>query len=300
VPERGSPNLARRRRLAAELRRLRERAGLTGDEATTSLGWPSSSKLSRIELGKTGLKPADLQSLLDLYNVTSARRAELTALAEESRKSGAIPAATARIPEEQIAFLEAEAEAASIRIWEPQVVPGLFQEEGYIRALFTAWATRFALRSADVNSRVETRRLRQELLTSDSPPEVSAVIDESVLRRRFGAPSVMREQLEHLAAISDLPNVQIRILPLDGEHMITTGGFNYLSFRQIHDVPLDDMVIFDHLTGIDDVEAEGDIHQYHVVFEALTASALDPEKSRALITGVAEEVWGNVPQPGAR
>ena len=71
MPERGSPNLARRRRLAAELRRLRELAGLTGDEATDRLGWPSSSKLSRIELGKTGLKQADLQSLLSLYDVTA-------------------------------------------------------------------------------------------------------------------------------------------------------------------------------------------------------------------------------------
>jgi transcriptional regulator with XRE-family HTH domain len=292
VPERGSPNLARRRRLAAELRRLRERMGLTGDQAAASLGWPSSSKLSRIELGKTGVKPADLQTLLDLYNVTSARRAELTALAEESRRSGAIPAASARIPEEQVAFLEAEADAASIRIWEPHVVPGLFQEEGYSRALFTAWAVRFALRSADVDRRVETRRLRQERLTRDPPQEVSAVIDESVLHRRVGGPSVMRKQLEHLAAISELPNVQIRILPLAGEHVVATGGFNYLSFRQIHDVPLDDIVMFDHLTGMDDVEAEGDIYQYHVVFESLTASALNPEESRTLITAVANEVWG--------
>ena len=161
MPERGSPNLARRRRLAAELRRLRERAGLTGDEATDRLGWPSSSKLSRIELGKTGLKLADLQSLLNLYDVTSARRAELTELAEESRKSGAIQAL--RIPGEQVAFLEAEADAATIRIWEPLVVPGLFQTEDYSRVLLQAWATRFALPAAGVDRRVESRRLRQEI-----------------------------------------------------------------------------------------------------------------------------------------
>jgi transcriptional regulator with XRE-family HTH domain len=290
VPERGSPNLARRRRLAAELRRLRERAGLTGDEATVGLGWPSSSKLSRIELGKTGVKPGDLLRLLDLYQVTNARREELTALAEESRRSGAVPAVGTRLPGEQVAFLEAEADAASIWIWEPQVVPGLFQTEDYTRVLFRAWADRFALPSADVDRRVATRRLRQKILTRDSPPQVSAVIDESVLHRRVGEPSVMRHQLEHLAAISELPNVDARILPLRGEHLVATGPFNYLRFRQIHDVPLTDTVSFEHLNGMEDVADESDVHQYYVVFRSLTETALDPDESRTLITEVANLV----------
>ena len=292
MPERGSPNLARRRRLAAELRRLRERAGLTGDEATDRLGWPYSSKLSRIELGKTGLKPVDLQSLLNLYDVTSVRRAELTELAEESRRSGAIQAGL-QIPGEQVAFLEAEAEAdaATIWIWEPLVVPGLFQTEAYTRALLQPWATRFVLPSADVDRRVESRRLRQEILTRDEPSQVSAVIDESVLRRQVGTAPVMRDQLSHLAAISELPNVEVRILPLAGDHMVATGAFNYLSFRQIHDVPLNDIVAFEHLTGMEDVEADSDVHQYKVVFESLTQNALDPDRSRALMAAIADEVW---------
>jgi hypothetical protein len=293
VPERRNPNLARRRRLAAELRRLREREGITGEQATELLGWPHSSKLNRIELAKTGLKPADLLSLLDLYHVTSARRAELTALAEESRRSGAIQAPGMRIPGEQVAFLEAEADAESIGIWEPMVVPGLFQTEQYSRALLQAWVTRFALPAGEVDRRVAARRLRQEILTRDPPPQVSAVIDESVLRRRIGEPPVMREQLGHLVAISELPNIGLRILPLDGEHMVATGPFNYLRFRQLHEVPLDDIVMYENLTGMDDIEDEGDVHQYKVAFESLTSGALDPEQSRALITAVADQVWHN-------
>jgi transcriptional regulator with XRE-family HTH domain len=293
MPERRSPNLARRRRLAAELRRLREREGITGEQATELLGWPHSSKLNRIELAKTGLKPADLLSLLDLYHVTSARRAELTALAEESRRSGAIQAPGMRIPGEQVAFLEAEADAESIGIWEPMVVPGLFQTEQYSRALLQAWVTRFALPAGEVDRRVAARRLRQEILTRDPPPQVSAVIDESVLRRRIGEPPVMREQLGHLVAISELPNIGLRILPLDGEHMVATGPFNYLRFRQLHEVPLDDIVMYENLTGMDDIEDEGDVHQYKVAFESLTSGALDPEQSRALITAVADQVWHN-------
>jgi hypothetical protein len=290
VPERRNPNLARRRRLAAG---LREREGITGEQATELLGWPHSSKLNRIELAKTGLKPADLLSLLDLYHVTSARRAELTALAEESRRSGAIQAPGMRIPGEQVAFLEAEADAESIGIWEPMVVPGLFQTEQYSRALLQAWVTRFALPAGEVDRRVAARRLRQEILTRDPPPQVSAVIDESVLRRRIGEPPVMREQLGHLVAISELPNIGLRILPLDGEHMVATGPFNYLRFRQLHEVPLDDIVMYENLTGMDDIEDEGDVHQYKVAFESLTSGALDPEQSRALITAVADQVWHN-------
>jgi uncharacterized protein DUF5753/helix-turn-helix protein len=293
VPERRSPNLARRRRLAAELRRLREREGITGERATELLGWPHSSKLNRIELAKTGLKPADLVSLLDLYHVTSARRAELIALAEESRRSGAIQAPGMRLPGEQVAFLEAEADAESVWIWEPLVVPGLFQTENYSRALLQAWTARFALPSGEVDRRVETRRLRQKMLTRDPLPQVSAVIDESVLRRRIGEPPVMREQLGHLVAVSSSPNVDLRILPLGGEHMVATGPFNYLKFRQLHEVPLGDIVMYENLTGMDDIEAENDVHQYKVVFDALTESAFDPGQSRALITTLAADLWGD-------
>jgi transcriptional regulator with XRE-family HTH domain len=293
VPERGSPNLARRRRLAAELRRLRERTGLTGDEATERLGWPASSKLSRIELGKSGVKPADLESLLDLYQVTSARREELSALAEESRTSGAVQVVSMRLPEEQIAFLENEADAESIWIWEPQVIPGLFQTEDYARVLLQAWVTRFALPSAEVDRRIQTRRLRQEVLTRGSPPQVSAVIDESVLRRKVGEACVMRAQLEHLVEISELSNVDIRVLPFDGEHLLATGQFNYLKFPQMHDVPLNDIVVFDHLTGMENIEGETEVHQYKVVLEALTESSLDRESSRTLIIAITNEIWAD-------
>ena len=101
----------------------------------------------------------------------------------------------------------------------------------------------------------------------------------------------MRDQLSHLAAISELPNVEVRILPLAGDHMVATGAFNYLRFRQIHDVPLNDIVAFEHLTGMEDVEADSDVHQYKVVFESLTQNALDPDRSRALMAAVADEVW---------
>jgi transcriptional regulator with XRE-family HTH domain len=291
VPTRGYPNLARRRRLAAELRRLREHVGLAEDQATERLGWPSNSKLSRIELGRSGVKQADLQSLLDLYNVVGAHRAELIALAEESRKSGQFQSASTRLPGELIAFLESEADAESVWVWEPLIVPGLLQTENYTRSLLQAWVNKFSLPSAEVDRRVEARRVRQDVLTRDPPVRLSAVIDESVLHRRIGGSAVMREQLEHLTALSELPDIDIRILPLDGEHLVGTGSFNYLRFRQIHRVPLNDYVVFEHLTGMDEVEDEGEINQYKVVFESLMNSALRADEARALITGVTNGMW---------
>ena len=291
MPTRGYPNLARRRRLAVELRRLREHVGLAEDQATERLGWQSNSKLSRIELGKSGVKQVDLQSLLDLYNVVGAHRAELIALAEESRKSGQFQSASTRLHGELIAFLEYEADAESIWVWEPLIVPGLLQTENYTRSLLQAWVNKFSLPSAEIDRRVEAHRVRQDVLTRDPPVRLSAVIDESVLHRRIGGSAVMREQLEHLTALSELPDIDIRILPLGGEHLVGTGSFNYLRFRQIHRVPLNDYVAFEHLTGMDEVEDEGEINQHKVVFESLMNSALRADEARALITGVASEMW---------
>ena len=295
MTRRGYPNLARRRRLAAELRRLREHAGLAEDQATEQLGWPSNSKLSRIELGKSGVKQADLPSLLDLYNVVGEHRAELIALAEESRRSGQFQSASARLPGELVAFLESEADAESIWVWEPLIIPGLLQIESYTRALLRPWVSKFALPSAEVDRRVDARRMRQDVLHRDPPVQLSAVIDESVLHRKIGESAVMREQLEHLVALSRLTNIDIRILPLNGEHLVATGAFNYLQFRPIHSVSLSDYVVFEHLAGMDEAEDENDINQYKVAFESLMNDALRADEARAAINAAVNRFWTLVP-----
>ena len=123
----GSPNV-RRRRLAAELRRLRERAGFIGEEVARRLEW-STSKISRLERGQSGVKRTDLRRLLELYRVDPRRREELLALAEESQPSSRLKAISARLPGVHAEFLNVEAEAESVWNWEPQIVPGLLQTE---------------------------------------------------------------------------------------------------------------------------------------------------------------------------
>lgn len=277
------------RRLAAELRRLRERAGLTGEEASERLGW-SGSKLSRIELHRIGVKQADLRKLLVLYGVDESYGDELLALARESKQRGLPQKAAARFPVATYAYAEAEAE--SVWNWEPQLVPGLLQIPEYARAVRELWHRMFPSPPAEIDRWLEVRLLRQQVLTRDPPLHLSVVIDESVLRRRFGDRSVMRQQLAHLTKASELPNVELRIFPLDRDDPpLGTGAFSYMQFRQVHDVPLHDIVSVEHHEGTYDLEDEEQTFMYWVAFEYLVRRSLDPEQSRSLISAIMRDVW---------
>jgi transcriptional regulator with XRE-family HTH domain len=289
LPDHGSPSV-RGRRLAAELRRLRELTGMTGEEVARLLGW-SGSKVSRIELRRTGLKQDDLTRLLDLYQVSEPHRADLLALARESSQRGRLEVAKAGFPAGYAEYLQAEAEARSVWIWEPQVVPGLLQVPEYTRALMQDWRSMFALPPREVDRRVQTRQLHQQLLTADDPPDLSVVIDESVLLRRFGDTTVMRRQMEGLTEACRLPNLDLRVLPLDGGNPIATGAFTYLQFAQVHDVPAPDLVSVEHLEGNYYLEDEDGTHRYLVTFEHLRAHALDPGQSRSLISQTTRRMW---------
>jgi transcriptional regulator with XRE-family HTH domain len=288
VPEQGTS--VGGRRLAAELRRLREHAGLTGEEASQRLGW-SGSKLSRIERHHIGVKQADLRAILTLYGVDESHRDELLALARESGKRSRLrQAATSFPPVEK--YARAEAEAESVWNWEPLVVPGLLQTPEYARAVVELWLGMFPGPPSETNRRLEARLLRQQVLNRDPPLELSVVIEESVLRRRFGDNAVMRQQLERLVEASELLNVEVRIYPLGGDNPpLPTVAFSYMQFQQVHDVPLHDIVSVELLEGTHELEDEEETYQYRVAFEYLISRALDPAQSRSLISAAAAEFW---------
>ena len=285
----GSPNV-RRRRLAAELRRLRERAGFIGEEVARRLDW-STSKISRLERAQTAIKRADLRRLLDLYRVDPPRREELLALAEESEPSGRLKAISARLPGVHAEFLNVEAEAESVRNWEPQIVPGLLQTEDYARAVMLGWHSMFTEPPSEVERRVEARLLRQQVLERDPPLQLSVVMDESVLYRKLGEASVMRAQLQHIIEASRLPHIRVRILPLNGHQPVTTGAFTYIKFPQLHDVPLNDMVTFEHLTGTSQLDTQDEAYEYFVAFGALEEGSLTPDESREKLARTVREAW---------
>ena len=288
MPEQGAP--VGGRRLAAELRRLRDAAGFTGEQVSQRLGW-SGSKLSRIELHRIGVKQADLRKLLALYGVDESYREELLALARESKQRGPVGKAVAGFP--QVAgYVSAEAEAESVWNWEPQVVPGLLQTRNYARAVRQLWLGMFPGPPSETDRWAESRLLRQQVLTRDPPLQLSVVIDESVLHRRFGDRAVMREQLQHLAESSELPNVEVRIYPMDWDYPpVPSGPFSYMRFPEAHDVPLHDIVSVELFEGPLDIEDEDQTYQYHVAFEYLVRRSMDPEQSRSLIFSIMRAVW---------
>ncbi len=290
MPEHGSPSV-RRRRLAAELRRLRERAGFTGEDVAERLGW-STSKLSRIETSKSGVKQGDLGLLLDLYGVSEPHRQGVLALTRESTgTSAAEEAAIASFPVGYAAFVSAEREAIGRWDWEPQVVPGLLQTESYAREVMRGWYSMFRLPPSELELRVEARMARQQVLRRQEPLDLSVVIDESVIFRRFGSRSIMRDQFDRLTESSYLPNVEVRVLPLEADHPIGTGAFSYMRFAQVHDVQIPDIVYVERLNGDYSIEDVNETNRYRVTFEHLRDKALDPTESRDLISALARRAW---------
>jgi len=132
--------------------------------------------------------------------------------------------------------------------------------------------------------------MRQQILNRDQPLELSVVIDESVVHRRFGDSSVMREQLERLVDSSEMPNVEVLVLPLSGRHPIGTGSFVYMQFQQDHAVPVNDIVTVEQLLSHYYIEDVTETNMYRVTFERLKAEALGAAQSRALIAAEARQI----------
>ena len=292
MPELASPSV-RRRRLAAELRRLREERNLTGEDVAGSLRW-SASKLSRIELARIGIKAADLAKLLDHYGVPAEHKEQLLRLVERGRSRGWWDAFKDSLPEQFATYIILESEAETISAWSPELVPGLLQTQDYAMAAIDEHMSTIAtLPSSEIEGRVQTRMRRQRILTNDPATALVSVLDESVLLRHVRSARIMRGQLAHLIEMSELPNVILRVLPLGGAHPLGIGGFVLLQFPAIPDIgPVSDIVYIEELSGnalyIDD---DSETHQYQLGFGRLVAESLDPATSRDLIARTTRETW---------
>ncbi|MFD4572501.1 helix-turn-helix domain-containing protein [Streptomyces sp. NPDC058417] len=278
----------RRRKLGAELRSLRSRAGLTSGEAARLVGWHQS-KVSRIETGTSGAKPADVRLLLDAYAVNDPHlRQVMLALAGSVDGDGAgrehwWHAYRGVLPPAYRDFISLESQARAMRTLETTVVPGLLQTPAYAREV-----TRAAAAGVDgdwLDTLVEVRMARQDVLRAQPPLKLSAVLDEAVLKREIGGPEVMAEQRERLVEAAQLPQVQLQVLPFSaGAHIGVTGPFVIFSFSSTSDL---DVVVLDHLTSSLHLERKEDLQAYTEAFDALRAHALSPEESLAHLAGTA-------------
>ena len=224
---------ALRRQLLAELRRLRPDHVHTQRQVADALDW-SPSKVTRIESGAVSLSVTDLRALLDYYGVADPAVVErLIDLARRSRRARS-PFATFGDVFSPVAlrFFDFEHSASWIGELELLVVPGLLQTEEYARALMSV----YELGAQKSERFVRSRRVRQELWERADPPDLSFVLDESVLLRGIGGRAVMRAQLERLLEFAERPHVAIRILPLVlGEHVGLRGPFVLLKFAGTND-----------------------------------------------------------------
>ena len=283
----------RRRRLAAELRRLR--GARTGTTVAKALGW-SPAKVSRYELGQGTFPLEEIEKLLDYYGLTDPRRAQLLALAVEANEPAWWYDYADALPPGYMEFIGLEAEAATELEWQVTAVPGLLQTEEYARAVHNAHQQVVLMPPGIFERRVRARLIRQELLTTRNPPlELSVVIDQSVLLRKVGSREVMAGQLRHLAEMARLPNVDLRILPLEGETSPMADSFVVFGFSPEHETSkLGDVVTTEGIESHIYIEGETDTYTFRLFFRAFAAAALSTSGSLELILETNRRLWVDV------
>lgn len=283
-----------RRRLGAELRALREQAGLTIDEVAKALEC-SVSKVSRLETGQGIPYRRDVRDLLDRYGIADqARRDRLMRWVRDGNRQGwwddfsdvlAPDPENPLLPDNLSRYVALEQDASEVRTFEAMVVHGLLQTEDYARALFNTLSTA----NEEATERlVELRMRRQRRLYADEDPLIlQMVLDEAVLYRSVGGPQVMRQQLARLLTDAQRPNITLRVLPFSiGAHRSVSGSFVVLAFADTDD---NDLVYIEGHVGDLYLEKEHDVEVYEELFDVLVGQCLTVDQSAKLIADVLGE-----------
>jgi transcriptional regulator with XRE-family HTH domain len=271
----------RRRELGARLRALRVERDLTVEDVAERME-VSPAKISRIETAARGISLADVRFLCDLYGVSGADRERLLVLSRESRRRSWWQ--EYGLPDSVQTYIGLEDAAVSILQYKTSVVPPLLQTEDYARAYTPAagpW-----LSDDEVEQFVQARMTRQELLGSDRPPDLWAIIDEGALHRIVGSTQIMREQLAALIEGSRPPHVTLQVIGLEaGAHPGVDSSFTLLRLEDVSDV-----VYIEGLIGNFFLQSQGDLARYRRAFDHLQAVALSPKDSRDRIASIAAQL----------
>jgi transcriptional regulator with XRE-family HTH domain len=276
---------ARARQLAAELRRLREAMGLTGEEVASRLNW-SASKVSRIETSRTAVTASDLRTLLDLYQITGSTRDRLAELGRTANQRGWWDAYGETLSYGYSTFLALENDAESERFYGQMLVPGILQTRAYAEEIMRA--SLLATPPGEVARRVDARMTRQHLLAKEEPLRLTTILDESVLRRQVGGPGIMASQIAHLIEMAALPHLTLQIMPFSrGAHIAMTGSFSLLRFPG----PTASYVVYlENMTGELFIESEIESYHYALAFDRLAEFSLSPEESVDFAAQLAREI----------
>lgn len=268
----------RRRRLGAELRRLRVAHGFKLDEIAGRLGVVAST-LSRIEKGKAPIRTSYLRNLLDWYEVEDPRAKQLLVdMAREGHRKGWWADYDDVLPSGFDVYVGLEAEAKALRAYEANFVHGLLQTRDYATAILRGLHPRDS--EEQIDRLVELRLQRQRKLDEATPLDLWLILDEAAIRRLIGGPAVMRRQLEHLIKASSWPNIALQLLPFEaGEHAGIDGPFAILQF----DLGDPDVACTEGVGGIVYLEKDREVRACTEVFDRLRASALSPQASVAFL-----------------
>jgi transcriptional regulator with XRE-family HTH domain len=280
----GGPTVLRRL-LGAQLRRLRERQGITREEAGYAIR-ASGSKMSRLELGRVGFKERDVADLLTLYGVTDdTERVTLLGLAQDANSPGWWHRYGDVLPGWFETYVGLEEAAALVRTYEVQFIPGLLQTEEYARAVISLGNS--ASPVEEIEQRVSLRTTRQKLLTRGDAPRLWAVVDEAALRRPIGGRDVMRGQIERLIEATKLPGVILQVLPFRvGGHTAEAGAFTILRFPE-SDLP--DVVYVEQLTSALYLDRRDDVDSYMEAMERLCVVSAPPDNTAEILSRILQE-----------
>ncbi|SFD62345.1 helix-turn-helix domain-containing protein [Streptomyces aidingensis] len=298
----------RRYRLGAELRKLREQAGLSADQVGEHLlcaAW----QVRRFESGYPGLRPMDLEALLDLYGVSDVFiRASLLELAEgqfgwgdvdgdggvgvggdgggdDDDYGGGDDVAGGGLEPE---FVSVEAHASEIREFQPLIIPGQLQTEAYAKALVEGRCTDAT--PEDVARGLDAYLERLGIFARDEPPKVWAVIGEAALRQEIGGREVMAEQMAHLLDVSEDSQVVLQVLPYSaGAHPGVDGAFSILSFPNPEEK---DVILANSIASQFCLETEPEVGNYILAFVHIRATAMGIPESREFLRRMMDEYQG--------
>jgi transcriptional regulator with XRE-family HTH domain len=273
--------MLRKRRLARELRRRRLQAGVHVEKAARAAG-VAKSTLQRWEAGESSAQLSAVALLFQLYGADDAEIAELGEVARGARRRGWWVPWNDVISPSAVTYFGLESEAVQMAEFQPLLVPGLLQTEGYAEAVLRAAAPDDS--DEQIKRRVEFRMLRQQRDDLD----LSVVIGEAALRIPVGGSAVMRHQLQRLIEAAEEGRYKIQVFPATaGEHGSMMCGFTMLRFRAAVDVPLVYLEAHDVSVYL---EEEPEIQQYASLYQRLSAVALSVEDSVRIISKIAETV----------
>jgi transcriptional regulator with XRE-family HTH domain len=272
------PATVRARGLGAELRELRNNAGLSTREVAPQLGW-SASTLNRIENGRRNVTSEDVSALLVLYEITGKERDRLLELAREADQPGWWERASSALPSQLTALIGFESEATRIIDVSLALVPGLLQIPEYTRALLAG----SGVSKLEIETLVVARLGRQAILSKPSPPEFLAILDEAVLRRPVGGRHVMAAQLRHIITAGQRSNVTVQVIPFDhGEHAGLNGSYLLLEFSKART-----LVHLEHRRSGIFVDEPDDVGPFIKITEILQETALDCTRSAEFLASIA-------------